>query len=87
MPEISRFYGIKIRMHFGHREHPPAHFHARYQHHSVFVALDGTVLHGSLPERELKLVREWAAQHDAELSANWERCNQNELPFKIAPLH
>jgi hypothetical protein len=29
MPEISRFHGIKVRMHFGSREHPPPHFHAR----------------------------------------------------------
>ena len=28
MPEVSRFYGIVIRMYF--REHGPAHFHAEY---------------------------------------------------------
>ena len=26
MPELSRFYGIVIKMYFD--EHPPAHFHA-----------------------------------------------------------
>ena len=29
MPEISRFYGIRIFMFF--REHNPPHFHAKYQ--------------------------------------------------------
>ena len=28
MPELSRFYGIVIQMHFG--DHPPPHFHALY---------------------------------------------------------
>jgi len=28
MPEISRFYGIVIRMYFG--DHNPPHFHAAY---------------------------------------------------------
>jgi hypothetical protein len=30
MPEISRFYGIRITMYVGMREHPPPHFHAEY---------------------------------------------------------
>ena len=29
MPEISRFYGIIIQIHFN-REHNPPHFHALY---------------------------------------------------------
>jgi hypothetical protein len=28
MPELSRFYGILIRMYFS--DHPPPHFHAKY---------------------------------------------------------
>jgi len=31
MPELSRFYGIVIRMF--HKEHQPAHFHAIYAEH------------------------------------------------------
>jgi hypothetical protein len=29
MPEVSRFYGIVIRIYYG--DHPPPHFHAVYQ--------------------------------------------------------
>ncbi len=35
MPEISRFYGIIIRMYPGDR--PPPHFHAVYAEHEAFV--------------------------------------------------
>ena len=30
MPEISRFYGIVIKMFFKPREHEPSHIHALY---------------------------------------------------------
>lgn len=33
MPEISRFYGIVIRMFFKPKEHNPAHIHALYGEH------------------------------------------------------
>jgi len=36
MPEISRFFGISIKMYFG--DHAPPHFHAEYGEHKVVVA-------------------------------------------------
>jgi hypothetical protein len=33
MPRISAFYGIVIGMFY--RDHPPAHFHARYADHKA----------------------------------------------------
>ena len=38
MPEISRFYGIIIRMYPG--DHPPPHFHAVYGEHEAFVEIE-----------------------------------------------
>jgi hypothetical protein len=86
MPEISRFYGIKIRMHFGMHEHPPAHFHARSSSGNAAIALDGTLLEGYLPPNELAMVRQWAQIHQAELAHNWELCSTERNPLKIAPL-
>lgn len=86
MPEISRFYGIKIRMHYGMDEHPPAHFHARSSSGNASIGLDGTLLQGYLPAKELNMVKQWAVLHQAELARNWELCSNDENPFKIAPL-
>ena len=33
MPEISRFYGIVIKMFFKPKEHEPSHIHALYGEH------------------------------------------------------
>ena len=35
MPEISRFYGIIIKMFFD--EHNPPHFHALYGEHEILI--------------------------------------------------
>ncbi len=38
MPEVSRFYGIVIRMFF--REHGPPHFHAEYSGHQAVMGIE-----------------------------------------------
>jgi phosphomannomutase len=85
MPEISRFYGIIIAMHFA--EHNPPHFHARYGDHKVAVTIDDLrVLEGMLPPRALGLVIEWAAMHKEELMRDWNLTSQQQQPAKIQPL-
>jgi hypothetical protein len=85
MPELSRFYGIIIRMFYG--DHPPPHFHAVYQGEEVQVDLNTLeVIKGRMSRRALALVLEWAALHRAELRAAWEQARQNQEPSKIQPL-
>ena len=72
MPEVSRFYGIVIRMYWN--EHPPPHFHARYGSDEALLAIEsGDVVRGVLPPRALRMVRHWAEEHYEELLDNWER--------------
>ena len=85
MPEISRFLGIIIAMHY--RDHAPPHFHARYAGHRATVALGPLrLLEGQLPPRALGLVMEWASLHLDELHANWDRAARHESLATIAPL-
>ncbi len=59
MPEVSRFYGIVIRMYFA--DHWPPHFHAEYGEHEAVIGIDDSrVIAGSLPARAFGLVEEWA---------------------------
>ena len=65
MPEISRFYGIIIRMYWD--EHNPPHFHAFYGSDEVLVEIHSlSVLSGKLPPRALGLAIEWATSHQLE---------------------
>lgn len=62
MPEISRFYGIVIKMYFA--DHSPPHFHAEYAEFEARIAIDTlALLPGHLPPRAMGLVAEWATIH------------------------
>jgi hypothetical protein len=83
VPRISAFYGIVIAMYYS--EHGVPHFHALYSGDDASITIANLdVLAGSLPERALRLVREWAAQYRAELEANWQRA-RNEQPLESIP--
>ena len=85
MPEVSRFYGIVIRMFF--REHGPPHFHADYGGAKAVIGIDDlSVLKGRLPPRALGFVIEWASMHQADLQTAWARARRHESPGKIDPL-
>lgn len=88
MPELSRFFGIVIRMFVeaGEPHHRP-HFHAYYQEHSVALAIDTLeVLGGDLPRAQMRLVEAWAEIHRAELDLDWALLQSGQPPVKIDPL-
>lgn len=85
MPRLSAFYGIVIYMY--RPDHPPPHFHAQYGEYVAQVALgSGEILAGSLPQRAVRLVQEWARLHPEELEANWELAQALEPLVPIEPL-
>ena len=85
MPEISRFYGIRITMNYD--EHLPPHFHATYGDDEAQVLIaTGQILKGSLASRAASLVREWTLLHHAELETNWKLREEMRPLNRIAPL-
>ncbi len=85
MPTISRFYGILIQMYFG--DHAPPHFHVLYAEFEALIEIETFgVIRGSLPNRAMALVLEWAQLHREELRQDWELCVLNQQPMKILPL-
>jgi len=83
MPEISRFYGIIIRMFNIDNEHPPKHIHIKYGECEAVMELENlNIIDGSLPKRARILVREWAEKYQTELKEMWESQNFH----KIEPL-
>jgi hypothetical protein len=85
LPEISRFFGIVIRMF--HDEHPPPHFHVQYGEHEAVVGIDTLdVTRGRLPRRVLALVAEWALMHRPELRDNWRLIEEGQALRDIDPL-
>lgn len=85
MPEISRFYGIIIKMYY--EDHTPPHFHALYGEYEALVNINTSVVFaGRLPLRALGLVIEWASLHQGELKSLWKKAEYSKPLGKIAPL-
>jgi len=85
MPTISEFLGIVIRMYFN--DHPPPHFHARYNDFEAVIQIEPLeIMEGTMPRRALGLVLDWAELHRAELLNDWDLCRAQQPPLRIAPL-
>lgn len=85
MPAISIFFGIVIRMFY--KDHEPPHFHAEYQGQRGKFDLTGKMLVGSIQSKTaLRLIRQWARQHEAEIRANWQRMKADKPLEAIEPL-
>jgi hypothetical protein len=88
VPEISRFFGIIIRMFVeaGGPHHTP-HFHAYYQDQVGIYGIERIEkLAGSLPRRQERLVLAWAELHQDELRSVWQLLQAGRAPVKIEPL-
>jgi len=88
MPELSRFFGVIVRMYMevGEPHHTP-HFHAYYQDDAaVFSISPVELIAGSLPRKQRRLVEAWTELHPAELLQDWERLQSGQSPRPIVPL-
>jgi len=88
VPELSRFFGIIIRMYMeaGGPHHLP-HFHAYYQDDVAVFGIDPVeVIAGAIPRRQSRLVEAWAELHQAELNEAWARLQSGRPPLPIDPL-
>lgn len=88
MPELSRFFGIIIRM-FAEvgAQHNVPHFHAYYQDEVGIFSVDPVeLMAGSLPRRQQRLVEAWAELHQNDLAADWQMLQEGRTPRPIEPL-
>jgi hypothetical protein len=88
VPELSRFFGIVIRMFVeaGGQHHRP-HFHAYYQEDAAVFSIDtAAVLGGEIPTSQRRLVEAWVEIHREELRHDWDLLQSGRPPVKIDPL-
>lgn len=84
MPEICRFYGIIILMHY--RDHDPPHFHAKYENQEVTIEIQAGMVKGYMGKRALGMLFEWFDLHQAEIMENWRLLRDHQPLQKIQPL-
>ena len=85
MPEISRFYGIVIKMFFKPKEHEPSHIHALYgEYVGIFDLQSMEMTEGDLPKKAQELIKEWLYKNQEELLKMWETQKLRKLPPLLA---
>ena len=83
MPEISRFYGIVIKMFFKPKEHEPSHIHALYgEYVGIFDLKKMEMVEGDLPKKAQELVKEWLIENQNALLEMW----NSQILQKLPPL-
>lgn len=81
MPEISRFYGMVIKMYFQQKEHNPPHVHVLYGSYMGAIEIQSLEMsEGDLPSKALAMAREWVELHRDELMNIWNTQNFVKLP-------
>jgi len=81
MPELSRFYGIVIKMFFLKKEHNPPHIHAIYgEYLGELNILTGEVMEGDLPGKAVRMTQEWIELHRDTLLDIWQSQQFRKLP-------
>ena len=87
MPELSRFYGIVVRMYFDDdQQHSLAHIHVYYGSMDASYSLQGKLLGGKIPPKQEKLLLAWIALHEQELQENRYLANSTGECYRIPPL-
>ena len=87
MPEISRFMGMIIKMIFlDNEKHHKPHVHVYYGDFEASIGIDGELLAGSLPVKQLKIITAWLCIHEDELYAAWNNAVRGLHFNKIEPL-
>lgn len=81
MPEISRFYGMIVRMYLKSKEHEPPHIHIEYSGHECLINLRTCARErGKIPARALGMVIEWTEKNQDKLLEMWETGKIEKLP-------
>ncbi len=67
-------------------QHHKPHVHVYYNEYEASVGIDGELIAGSMPVKQLKLVQAWLVIHENELYEAWNNAVRG-IPFgKIEPL-
>ena len=87
LPELCRFYNIVIKMiYMDNAQHNKPHFHVYFAEYEASIGIDGELLAGSLPVKQLRIVQAWAAIHEEELYEAWNKSVKGTPCGKIEPL-
>ena len=69
------------------KQHNKPHIHVRYGEYEASIGIDGELLAGFLPRKQLKILTGWLAFHEEEAYKAWNLAVKGEHFDKIPPLY
>jgi hypothetical protein len=84
VPEISRFFGIIVRMRYG--DHGPPHVHVIYGEHEAMIDIESGHVRGHFAPRAPGMALEWTRLRRHQLLEDWDLVRRHLVPKPIAPL-
>lgn len=70
-----------------HKDHNPPHIHVQYGEYDAVVAIaTGEIMHGKLPPRISKLLREWLRTRRQDVTKAWDDAREMRQPRRVKPL-
>ena len=73
-------------MFFDTGRHNKPHVHVNYGEYEAVIAIDGELLAGSLPLKQMKIITGWLALHEEEAYKAWNLAVRGEHFEKISPM-
>jgi hypothetical protein len=67
-------------------QHNKPHIHVQHAEYKAAIGLDGELLAGYLPTKQMKFLRIWLILREDELYKAWTQAVRNQQPQKIEPL-
>ena len=68
-------------------QHHKPHVHVYFGEHEAVVGIDGELLAGSLPRKQLKIIAGWLAFYEEEAYKAWNLAVRGEHFEKITPMN
>lgn len=87
MKKLSEFEGMVIKLLYNDTvQHNKPHVHVYYGEYEASIGIDGEMLAGSLPIKQLKMIIGWLALNEEEAYRAWNKAVKGEPFDKIKPL-
>ena len=84
MGELYRIGSLVVSMRFrDDKQHHKPHVHVEYNGARAAVGVDGELLAGALPDRQMRILDGWLALHEEEVYAAWNLAVQGKEFKKI----
>ena len=84
MGELFRIGKLIINMRYmDTQQHHKPHVHVKYNADEAVVAVDGEILSGALPQRQMRILDGWLAQYEEQVYAAWNLAVQGKHFDKI----